>query len=161
MLAIDDIAKAPVALHLARMAKRLAERVVIYTNGATELSEQIAAAAGNDTAIALDNRRVARLEKVSDDSSEMVVHLDDGSSASHAFLVHKPKSRVSGPFVEQLGLQLTDAGVIHTTQPYYETSVPGVFAVGDCASPMPAVVNALATGAFAAGGVVAQLGAEI
>ena len=51
-------------------------------------------------------------------------------------------------------------GVIKTSQPFYETSMPGVFAVGDCATIMPAVVNALAMGAFAAGGLVAQLGAE-
>jgi gliotoxin/aspirochlorine biosynthesis thioredoxin reductase len=51
-------------------------------------------------------------------------------------------------------------GVIKTSQPFYETTMPGVFAVGDCATYMPAVVNALSMGAFAAGGVVAQLGAE-
>jgi thioredoxin reductase len=57
-------------------------------------------------------------------------------------------------------LELNEMGVIKTSQPFYETSMPGVFAVGDCATFMPAVVNALAMGAFAAGGLVAQLGAE-
>jgi len=51
-------------------------------------------------------------------------------------------------------------GVIKTSQPFYETTVSGVFAVGDCASYVPAVVNAMAMGMFAAGGLVAQLGAE-
>ena len=51
-------------------------------------------------------------------------------------------------------------GVIKTSQPFYETTVPGVFAVGDCASHMPVIVNAMAMGAFAASGLVAQLGAE-
>lgn len=51
-------------------------------------------------------------------------------------------------------------GVIKTNQPFYETSVPGVFAVGDCASPMPAVNNAVVMGTFAAVGVIVQLGAE-
>ncbi|POR35291.1 Thioredoxin reductase [Tolypocladium paradoxum] len=160
VLAIGDIAKVPPALHLSRMAKRLANKVVIYTDGASDLSDQIVTALGTDPAITLDNRRVTRLEKVKDDSSETIVHLDDGTSVSHGFVVHKPKSQVNGPFVEQLSLEMNDMGVIKTNQPFYETTVPGVFAVGDCAAPMPAVVNALAMGAFAAGGLVAQLGAE-
>ena len=51
-------------------------------------------------------------------------------------------------------------GVIKTSQPFYETSLSGVFAVGDCASPIPAVNNAMAMGSFAAGGLAGQLGAE-
>jgi len=90
VLAIGDIAKLPPALHLARMARRLAKRVVVYTNGASELSDQIAVALGQDPAIVLDNRRVARLEKVKDGSSETIVHLDDGTSASHGFVVSAP-----------------------------------------------------------------------
>ena len=74
--------------------------------------------------------------------------------------MHKPKNQLNGPFVEQLSLEMTEMGVIKTSPPFYETSVAGVFAVGDCASPMPAVVNAVAMGAFAAGGLVGQLGAE-
>ncbi|KAJ0318749.1 hypothetical protein Brms1b_004239 [Colletotrichum noveboracense] len=140
VLAVEDVAKAPVALHLARMAKRLARKVTIYTNGASELKDQIITSLGKDPVIELDDRRVTRLEK--------------------AFVVHKPKTQVNGPFVEQLQLELTEAGAIKTSQPFYETTVQGVFAVGDCASTMPAVVNALAMGAFAAGGLVAQLGAE-
>ncbi|GAB1317428.1 Thioredoxin reductase [Madurella fahalii] len=160
VLAIGDVAKPPPALHLSRMAKRLAKKVVVYTNGASELSEQIAAALGNDPVIVLDNRRVTRLEKVNEDSSETIVHLEDGTKVSHGFVVHKPKNEVNGPFVKQLGVELNEMGVIKTTQPFYETTVPGVFAAGDCAAPMPAVSNALAMGAFVAGGLVAQLGAE-
>lgn len=74
--------------------------------------------------------------------------------------VHKPKVQIRGPFAEQLGLEIDEMGLIKTSQPFYETTVKGVFAVGDCASPMPAVVNAMAMGTFAAGGLVAQLGAE-
>lgn len=74
--------------------------------------------------------------------------------------VHKPKSEVNGPFVEQLGLEIAETGVIKTSPPTYETTVPGVFAAGDCASPIPAVSNALAMGAFVAAGLAMQLGAE-
>jgi thioredoxin reductase len=142
------------------MAKRLAKKVILYTDGSAELQQQVATALGNDSVISIDNRRVTRLEKVKDGSSEVIVHLDDGSSVSHGFVVHKPKGQVSGPFVEQLSLEINDMGVIKTSQPFYETSVPGVFAVGDCAAPMAAVTNAVAMGSFAAGGLAGQLGAE-
>lgn len=77
------------------MAKRLAKKVVVYTNGASELSEQIAAALGSDPVITLDNRRVTRLEKVKDGSSETIVHLEDGTKVSHGFVVSE--LRISSP----------------------------------------------------------------
>lgn len=35
--------------------------------------------------------------------------------------------------------------------------MPGVFAVGDCATPLKAVTQAVAMGSFGAGGLVGQL----
>jgi thioredoxin reductase len=46
-------------------------------------------------------------------------------------------------------------------EPMFTTNVPGVFAAGDCVTPMKAVVQAMATGAFCAGGVSAMLSAEM
>jgi thioredoxin reductase len=161
------------------MAKRLAKKVILYTDGSAELQQQVTTALGNDSIISIDNRRATQLEKVKNGSSEVIVHLDDGSSVSHGFVVssflagnpaqfiiltmtkvHKPKGQVSGPFVEQLSLEMNDMGVIKTSQPFYETSVPGVFAVEDCAAPMAAVTNAVAMGSFAAGRLTGQLRAE-
>ncbi|KAK4233543.1 thioredoxin reductase [Achaetomium macrosporum] len=160
VLAIDDLGKALFALHVARMAKRLAKKVVVYSHGAPELSREIRAAMGNDPVIVFDDRRVTRLQKANQGSPEVIVHLEDGTTVSQGFIAHKPKTQINGPFVEQLGLEITDMGVIKTSSPFYETSVPGVFAVGNCASFMPAVVNAFSMGLFVAGGIAAQLGAE-
>jgi thioredoxin reductase len=57
-------------------------------------------------------------------------------------------------------LALTEGGDIQTLQPFYETSVPGVFAVGDCATPLKAVTPAISMGSLTAGGLVAQLQAQ-
>lgn len=160
VLAVGELGNAAAAVHVSRMAKRLAKRVVVYTNGVKELEEEIVAGLGEDPVVVLDSRRVVRLEKAKEGTSEVVVHLEDGSAVKQGFVAHKPKGQVNGPFVQQLGLELTEAGTIKTNPPVYETAVPGVFAVGDCASPMPAVVNALAMGTFAAAGLAAQLGAE-
>lgn len=43
------------------------------------------------------------------------------------------------------------------TPPWYESSVPGIFAVGDCATPLKAVTQAVAMGTFGATGLVMQL----
>jgi hypothetical protein len=69
------------------MAKRLAKKVIIYTDGSAELQQQVTIALGNDPIISTDHRRVTRLEKVNDGSSELIVHLDDGSSVLHGFVV--------------------------------------------------------------------------
>lgn len=73
---------------------------------------------------------------------------------------HKPKTETNGPFAEQLGLHLTSAGDIQTTEPFFNTSVHGVFAAGDCAGPLKSVVTAMSSGTLVAGGLAAQLQAE-
>lgn len=74
--------------------------------------------------------------------------------------VYQPQTEVNGPFAKQLGLAMTDGGDIQTTPPFYETSMPGVFAVGDCATLYKIVAPAVAMGSLAAAGLVAQLQAE-
>ena len=68
-----------------------------------------------------------------------------------------PPTKNNGPFVEQLGIELEPMGHIKVTPPFNETSVPGVFAVGDCATMMKAAPQAIAMGSFGAAGVVAQV----
>ncbi|GKT77043.1 hypothetical protein ColTof4_09466 [Colletotrichum tofieldiae] len=72
-----------------------------------------------------------------------------------------PYNQVKGPFARQVSLKLMPTGEIKTSQPFYETSVPRVFAVGDCATMMKAVSQAVAMDALAAGGSVYQLSAEL
>lgn len=86
VLAIGDIAAVGLALHLARMAKRLAKDVTIYTDAAKNLSEQVAAAIGPSD-IRLDTRPISRLEKGAS-GAEVVLHFSDGSETrTEGFLV--------------------------------------------------------------------------
>jgi hypothetical protein len=71
--------------------------------------------------------------------------------------VHKTRTEVNGPFARQLSLELTEQGDIKTTAPFSESSVPGVFAAGDCTTPLKAVSQAVAMGSFVAAGVTGQL----
>lgn len=75
--------------------------------------------------------------------------------------VHQPLSETKGLFVCQLSLKITPTEDTKTSQPFYETSVPGVFAVGECATVMKSVSQTVAMGVLAAAGMVYQLGAEL
>lgn len=156
----------PAALHLSRMARRFTDRVTLYTNGADELATQLKLELEKDKSgraglVTVNNQPISRLKRGAGRESEVIVALADGSEAAEGFLVHQPSSQVKGPFARQLSLELTPTGDIKTSQPFYETTVPGVFAVGDCATTMKAVSQSVAMGASAAGGLAYQLGAEL
>jgi thioredoxin reductase len=71
-----------------------------------------------------------------------------------------PATKLNGPFAAQLGLEVDAQDNIVTSPPFYESSVSGFFAVGDCATPIKSVAQAMAMGSFAAAGVVGQVGQE-
>ncbi|KAJ5940499.1 Pyridine nucleotide-disulfide oxidoreductase class-II [Penicillium verrucosum] len=159
VLAIGDLANSMPAMHVARMARRFATTVTIYTHGAQELTQALEKAS-SDSGIKVDSRPIARLVK-GPGASDVEVGFEDGTQRMEGFLAHKPKTEINGPFAEQLGLHLTSDGDIKTTEPFYSTSVPGVFAAGDCAGPMKAVVMAMSSGTLVAGGLAGQLQAEL
>ncbi|KAL2843060.1 hypothetical protein BJX68DRAFT_270386 [Aspergillus pseudodeflectus] len=157
-LAMGPIVKMGRGAHLARMALRLSESVTAYTNGneavATELKDQLAG-----LNVVIDNRPIARFEKMSE-GAKVRVHFDDNESKEEGFLVYAPETKINAPFATQLSLKMTQGGDIEVNQPFFETSMPGVFAVGDIAGPIKAVTPAIYSGTMVAGGLVGQLQAE-
>lgn len=69
------------------MAKRLASQVVIYTDGADDLKEQLVLNLGSDPKISVDARPIVRLEKGKSTESEVIVHLKDTEAVAEGFLV--------------------------------------------------------------------------
>ncbi|KAL4969537.1 thioredoxin reductase gliT [Aspergillus stella-maris] len=160
VLGVGPIANVQRAVHLARMAHQLSESVTIYTNGNITLVEEIKMAVENASWLKVDARPISRFEK-GEVGKTVNVHFQDKSAAKQeGFLVYNPKTEINGSFATQLALNMTEGGDIQTTQPFYETSVQGVFAVGDCATPLKAVTPAVSMGSLTAGGLVAQLQAE-
>ncbi|KAH9204018.1 hypothetical protein DL95DRAFT_320215 [Leptodontidium sp. 2 PMI_412] len=166
VLAIDDCAPAAFALHMARYANRLAEKVIIYTHGNESVTKDVELALSQCKPesktrknVTVDSRKILKLVKGTK-GGEIEVHLEGGERKLQGFLAHKPKGEVNGPFVEQLGLELTPQGDIKINPPFNETSVQGVFAGGDSASPMKAATLALSSGGLLAAGLAAQLEAE-
>lgn len=73
---------------------------------------------------------------------------------------HGPSYVLNGPFAEQLGLETIESGEIKVSPMFNETSMPGVFAIGDCATSMKAVTPAMYMGSGAAAAIVMQLQQE-
>ncbi|KAI0401589.1 FAD/NAD(P)-binding domain-containing protein [Xylaria palmicola] len=161
VLAVDWIASAKMAQHMAHMATTLAKTVTIYTNGDEQLASELTATLKDRDQYRVDHRAIARLSLNPDSDELITISFKDGSEGKNeAFLAHSPTTRVKGPFAEQLGLGLTPMGDYIVTPPFNATTVEGVFAAGDCTSMFKVSTNAVATGSMAGAGVSARLQEE-
>ncbi|KAG9257180.1 uncharacterized protein F5Z01DRAFT_671622 [Emericellopsis atlantica] len=146
--------------HVSRMAKRLAKNVIIYTNGRAELVDELKAKI-HSSKIIVDNRVIDHLSLVGE-GPHVKITFEDGTTKTEGFLASHPKvEQRAGSLVEQLGLEMTPGGDIKANPPMNETSVKGVFAVGDAATPIKSVMQAMYMGMFAGVGMVTQLQIEL
>jgi thioredoxin reductase len=125
----------------------LSKRVTIYTNGNHELGDalnaMISAAPQSASRFILDNRKILRVEKQKTGNAAVTVFFDEQDENRHqateSFLVHNPNTKVRGPFVQQLGLELNppiENGDIAAPAPAYQTSLRGCFSAGDTITPI-------------------------
>ncbi|KAI3554831.1 hypothetical protein CABS03_08269 [Colletotrichum abscissum] len=166
VLAFGLTGSVKMATHIAYMARPLGKKVTIYTHGNETLASEIGAMANNPFTI--DTRKITSMRMATssgEHSTSVTLTLSgrqDGGEeeVTEGFLAHAPFTRPNGPFVEQLGLETAENGDIKTAAPFGETSVPGVYAVGDCGNMVKAVATAAASGALAAGGMVVPMQME-
>jgi thioredoxin reductase len=107
----------------------------------------------------VDSRKIESLVKAPH-RARCNLHFTDGTSATEAFIAHKPKTKLRGDLAQQLCLELAPASIIKVNPPFNQTSLRGVFAAGDCAAPMQTVTNALQSGSCTGGGAPLQIQAE-
>lgn len=151
---------ADVLERVAKMAKRLADHVTVYTNGDEELATQTREQL-KSTKIDFDTRVVARLELVGE-GPEMDMILADGSRVREGFLASMPKYEQRSSLPSQMGLEIDgDSGLIKVEAPFNETSLAGCLAAGDAATPYHGVLAALYTAGGSGGGLVAFLQNEL
>ena len=160
VLAVDDGAKLPFALHVSRNAAQLTKRVTIYTHGNEELAKVISQSLGDLAPVDVDNRKIARFVP-KPDKVGLTVHFDDGTSKEEAFIAHKPIAKLRGPFAEQLGLDTMPDGDIKVSPPFGETSVGGCFAAGDNSNFLKTVPTAINTGSNASAGLASHVQASM
>lgn len=162
LLAIGPLQNTGHASGVARMASRLAGQVNIYTNGNPDFGAEVRALLKSTKRFHIENRRVSRFEKDTSvaGSAGVLVVLEDGTVNKEGFVAHAPATVQASPFAENLGLALTPQGHVVVNAPFNSTNVPGVFAVGDCATPITAVPPAIMMGGLAAAGVAFSLQEE-
>jgi thioredoxin reductase len=160
MLAEGDVNNVVVALHFARQALRMSRHVTLYTHGNTQLTAELTSALEAAPApMSVDARKITQLVK-GPERSQVILHFEDGTTTTEAFLAHKPKTKLRGDLAEQLGVELTPMNTVKVSPPFNQTSVKGVFAAGDCTSPMQTVTAALHSGTCTGGGAPLQIQAE-
>jgi len=142
---------------MASNAAQLSAEVTLYTHADDNVTAQLRPLV--KTPFKIDARKITRLLNNKGGSS-LTIEFADGTTKEETFLVHNPKTTVQGPFVEQLGLALTPTGDIVTAPPFFQTSVRGVFAAGDCITPYKATPSAIASGCNAGVASTAQMQAE-
>lgn len=166
VLAVEGDASLFKARHLALEAKAIAQRVTVFTNGNEELAGQVQDALKEwpGSLYSVDTRRIKQLVK-GPDASDVEIRFDDSTSTTVNYIIHRPVPEIPGPFVQQLGLEIDNSGIINpgfikVSGIFNETNVPGIFAVGDCASAFKVVPSGVNMGSFTAAGLAAQLAAE-
>ena len=87
------------------------------------------------------------------DERSIDLHLRDGRTTKRDGLFLLPRTRIKEPFAEELGCELETGalGSYYKTDAIKETTVQGVFACGDVATPMPGIAYAVADGVRAGG----------
>jgi thioredoxin reductase len=156
VLIVDKLAAVlPQVVKLAGDTRKFAHEVVLYTNGAETVTNQLQELVG-DTGFHIEPRGICRLIK-EPEGTDVTIELEDGSLHKESFLVHQPWTSLRGPLPSQLGLETTPMGDIKVEHPFPTTSVPGVYAAGDCASPFKNASMAIVAGICAGNGIAREL----
>ncbi|KAI0891916.1 FAD/NAD(P)-binding domain-containing protein [Annulohypoxylon nitens] len=157
VLAINDVAPIPIALHVTRNAARFTKLVTIYTNGDTSKIDEFKAAIGLNAPFTVDSRRITKFT-LGPNQLGITLQFEDGTTKEEAFLGHKPMSKLKSDFlVKQLGLEITPQGDLKVSPPFGETSLRGCFAAGDNSSFLKTTPNAVNSGANSAAGVASHV----
>jgi thioredoxin reductase len=157
VLAIDDMAPAPFAFHVARSASQLTKTVTLYTHGNEDHAALLKEAAGSTAPFTFDHRKITKFT-LGPKNIGVTLTFEDGSTRDEAFIAHKPKCVLKSPgLAEQLGCELTPQGDIKTSPPFGETTVLGCFAAGDNSSSFKTAPGALSVGGLAAAGIASHV----
>ncbi|KAI0411479.1 thioredoxin reductase [Xylaria grammica] len=154
LLAMGILAHPQHTIINARDALKFVDSVTLYTNGDSQVEKALSGVI--EDRLSIDSRRIKSLAK-SYDGTGIVIEFDTGEKQSLAFLVHKPDIEVSGAIPEQLGCEMIPDIGIKVTPPFNSTSVEGVFAAGDCCSPLRNIPSAMSMGSFAGCGIARSL----
>ncbi len=133
------------ALHYAQLLLNWTKDLTVFTNGKSVLTQ----AQTNKIAqhnIPIIEKEIAYLQHENDKVQQIVFR--DNSVFNLKVIYARPGFEQHCRIPEMLGCELTEPGLVKTDM-FQKTTVPGVFACGDNASPMRSLANAVATGNMA------------
>lgn len=139
------VASAQFAPHLGHLVKGLTNDVVIFTDGG-----DLASFPGAK----VYNHKIEAFLKV---RTKLVgVKLSNGEVIKRDYLFMKFEQKLSSELGIKLGCEITEHGHYKINE-MGETTVPGIFAAGDCASPKQSVLMACASGQMAGAAMNAKI----
>lgn len=145
-------------VHRALLLRAWSEDVTLLTDGPAELDDGQRGKLA-DAAVEVDERPLAALN--GDGDALRSVAFADGSERPLGGLLVAVTLHQRDGLAGVLGVSLAATGALSAetveVDPRFATTVPGVYAAGDLALPMPSVANAVMSGSVAAAAIVGEL----
>jgi len=147
------IGNTPDTFDYVNLVHNWSQQLNVLTNGpATFTEEQRSSLSGKG--IGVVEHTIA--EVIHEKGQVKSLRFSDGSSMAADALFLRSRTPLPSAIPGSLGIELTEQGLIKV-DPMQHTNVPGVFASGDCASPMRALSMAIASGNIAGAVIVHEL----
>ena len=134
--------------HMVTLIRNWSRDVVLLTNGVDSLGrEDLDRLKGLD--VPVREKPIARLASADGSLKEIV--FADGSTLPRGGVFVRPAQHPRNELAVRLGCELNDDAIpgLIRVDPIWQTTVPGVYAVGDVATPMQQVATAVSSGATA------------
>jgi gliotoxin/aspirochlorine biosynthesis thioredoxin reductase len=115
----------------AHLARQFSPDLTFLANGLSHIQHHPQIITAKRHGFKIDSRPIKSLKS---QETSVTVQFADGTESVYGLIAHKPKTIIGGPFSQQIDLEMTSEGRILVESEFQETSVRGVFAVGECAS---------------------------
>lgn len=135
-------ANGDMAYELAKLISNWTDKLTVFTNGASTLNAEQTAKL-NVKGIVLVTKEIAEIKHESGKINSLL--FTDGSTQTINAIYARPAMKQHCPLPEQLGCELNEMGHIKVDT-FQRTTIKGVYAAGDCTSPLRAVAAAVASG---------------
>lgn len=133
------------AFEFAKLINNWTDKLTVFTNGLSTLKAEHTAKL-NAKGIEVITTEIAEIKH--ENGKVTQVQFADGSSKPINAIYARPAMKQHCTLPEQLGCELTEMGHIKVDF-MQKTTVKGIYAAGDCTSPLRAVAAAVASGNFA------------
>ncbi|MEO1448385.1 MAG: NAD(P)/FAD-dependent oxidoreductase [Bacteroidota bacterium] len=144
------LASGEMAIEYATLIKHWTNEVTVFSQGSLDTDKDRLEAIG----VRLET---GPIQQILHDSGHMhEVILENGRKISLQAMYHRPAYTQHCSLPEEMGCELTEQGHLKVDM-FKQTTIPGIYAVGDATTPMRAVSSAVASGTMAGAGVNREL----